>query len=77
MTKAEKLIYITHLKAVEARKLEYVDPTDKKTVHKTVSAHLYEGKCCGEENCRHCPYELENCSERTKKFMIYNGAYYM
>ncbi|KAI6172493.1 60S ribosomal protein L23 [Aphelenchoides besseyi] len=41
MTKAEKDVYIAHLRAVEARKLEYRDPHDKK-IHKTVSALFYE-----------------------------------
>jgi len=75
MTKAEKTVYISHIKAVEARKLEYTDPLDK-SVHKTVSALIYAEKCCG-EGCRHCPYELENCDSETKKHLIYNGVYYL
>jgi hypothetical protein len=76
MTKAEKTIYIAHVKAVEARKLEYVDPHDKKSVHKTVSFHLHQRKCCG-EGCRHCPYELEACDPEIKQHLVYNGAYYV
>ncbi|KAI6183700.1 60S ribosomal protein L23 [Aphelenchoides bicaudatus] len=76
MTKYEKHVYIAHIKAVEGRKLEYTDPIDKKTRYKTVAALIYEGKCCG-EGCRHCPYELENCSPEIKKRLSYNGAYYL
>jgi hypothetical protein len=76
MTKYEKHIYIAHIKAVEGRKLEYTDPIDKKTRHRTLSALLYEGECCG-KGCRHCPYELENCSPETRKHLVHNGAYYL
>lgn len=76
MTKYERHVYIAHIKAVEGRKLEYIDPMDKTTRHKTISALLYQGSCCG-EGCRHCPYELENCSPEIRKRLIYNGAYYL
>ncbi|KAI6232927.1 60S ribosomal protein L23 [Aphelenchoides fujianensis] len=75
MTKREKDVYMAHLRAVEARKLEYRDPHDKKATHKTVAALLYAGECCG-EGCRHCPYELDACSEETRKRLVFNGVYY-
>lgn len=76
MTKEEKHVYIAHLKAVEARKLEYIDPVDKTTRHKTISALIYAGECCG-EGCRHCPYDLDKCSSEIRKHLVYNGAYYL
>jgi hypothetical protein len=76
MTRDEKAIYMAHIKALEVRKLEYVDPHDKRTKHKTVSPLIFAGECCG-EGCRHCPYKLENCSPEIRKHLVYNGAYYL
>lgn len=75
LTSAEKTIQMAHLAAVERRKLEYKDPFDKK-MHPTISTLLYQQKCCGKA-CRHCPYELEGCSEEVRKSVVFNGAYYL
>lgn len=71
----ERDIYIAHLKAIEARQLTYEDPTTKQVVF-TVSHHLYRGDCCG-NGCRHCPYGLENASEKVRRSKIWNGAFYV
>lgn len=75
MTSDERSIYLAHYKAVQDRKLSYVCPVTK-TTHKSVSQLLYEGTCCG-EGCRHCPYELQNCNEKMRKIILWNGAYYV
>lgn len=71
----ERTIYMAHARAVQKRKLSYRCPRTKK-IHKTVSQLLFDGDCCG-EGCRHCPYELKNCSDRLRKSLVWNGAYYV
>ncbi|KAK6738701.1 hypothetical protein RB195_020672 [Necator americanus] len=75
LTKDERTIYMTHLKAIEERKLTYKDPFTGYTVF-TVSHHLYRGSCCG-NGCRHCPYKLENAKDDVKKKRAWNGAFYV
>jgi hypothetical protein len=74
MTTRECIIYTSHLKAIEARKLFYKCPFSGHII-KTACQLLLDGKCCG-EGCRHCLYDLEGCNEELKKSLIWNGAYY-
>ncbi|PAV84450.1 hypothetical protein WR25_09286 [Diploscapter pachys] len=71
----EKRISLAHVRAVAERKLTYKCPESKNTVF-TISQHLYRGECCG-NGCRHCPYELKNCSEEIKSKRIWNGSFYV
>ena len=75
MTNEEKTIYIEHIKAVGNKKLKYKCPQTR-AIYKTVSQLLYEGSCCG-SGCRHCPYELANCSDQIKKALKWNGSHYV
>lgn len=75
MTSQERTIYIKHLKTVEARELFYKCPFTGEEI-KTITQLIYDGKCCG-IGCRHCPYNLEECDQKTKKSLIWNGAYYL
>jgi hypothetical protein len=75
LTTQEKTVYVEHMKALHARRLSYKCPMIKQTF-KTVSQLLYEENCCG-EGCRHCPYELEQCPDKVKKSLVWNGAFYI
>jgi len=70
----ERAVYVAHLKAIEARKLEYKCPLTKQ-LYKTISQLLYDGKCCG-VGCRHCPYSLSGCSDEVRRKTVWTGAYY-
>ena len=74
LTSEERTIYMTHLRAVEERRLSYKCPVTGYKVM-TISQLLLNGKCCG-NGCRHCPYEHENATDQIKRSKVWNGAYY-
>ncbi|CAD6199083.1 unnamed protein product [Caenorhabditis auriculariae] len=68
LTSQERTIYLAHLKAINERKLSYLDPMTGYVVF-TTSHHLYRGKCCG-NGCRHCPYQMENATPEIRKYEL-------
>ncbi|CAI5441844.1 unnamed protein product [Caenorhabditis angaria] len=75
LTSEERTIHMAHMKAINDRKLTYIDPTTKYTVF-TISHHLKKGKCCG-NGCRHCAYNMENAKEEVRSKKVWNGAFYI
>ncbi|EFP07543.1 hypothetical protein CRE_26146 [Caenorhabditis remanei] len=74
LTSEERTIHMAHMRAINDRKLTYLDPKTGYTVF-TISHHLKRGKCCG-SGCRHCAYEMVNAKEEIRSQKVWNGAFY-
>jgi cob(I)alamin adenosyltransferase len=57
-----------HMQALQLQQSSYVDPATGFTVF-TELLHLKRGTCCGNQ-CRHCPYGLENVPQKVKNAMM-------
>lgn len=75
LTSEERTIHMAHMKAINDRKLTYIDPKTGYTVF-TISHHLKREKCCG-SGCRHCAYEMVNAKEEVRSTKVWNGAFYV
>ncbi|PIC45237.1 hypothetical protein B9Z55_005325 [Caenorhabditis nigoni] len=75
LTSEERTIHMAHMKAINDRKLTYLDPRTGYSVF-TISHHLQKGKCCG-NGCRHCAYEMVNAPEDVRSKKVWNGAFYV
>ncbi|CAI2343111.1 unnamed protein product [Caenorhabditis sp. 36 PRJEB53466] len=69
LTSEERSIHMAHMRAINDRKLTYLDPKTGYTVF-TISHHLKRGKCCG-SGCRHCAYELSKHRSRAPSMGIH------